>query len=300
MIVGQIKLSQAKISLDELAVHVEKAILEQVATARFDLPAMPRVAGRAFALLRKPDFDIGEVADLIETDPMVAARLVHLANSVAYATVAKVDSVRACVARLGARELTFFLMEIAARQLIDCNNPRIARICDGLWEHSLSVAILSRDLAGALRGLDGEAAYLAGLLHDIGRPILAGMLLDAETRLLGKRVERWILPSKWLEIVLRCERRVGLAVAGAWNLPTSVGDAIEACDQFEPARPSRLANVVWLANALAAATGHDVICKPSKQLTALVAEGAALLGLDEDVISAAAAALPALLAARMG
>jgi putative nucleotidyltransferase with HDIG domain len=299
MVVGQLKLSRLKISSEELATMIERAVLGQVAADRIALPAMPRVATRAFTLLRKRDFSLTEVAAVIETDPVVAARLVHLANSVAFATFTKLESVLACVNRLGARELSFFLMETAARQLVECHDPRIAQICDGLWEHSLSVAILSHDLVEALPGLDAEAAYLAGLLHDLGRPVVAEMLLDAEGRLLGKRVDHWIMPSKWMGIITQCERTVGLAVTRAWTLPDSVMDAVGLCDQYDEERPFRLANVVRLANALAAVVGHDLSARPAEETAVIVEGGAALLGLDTDTIAGVTAALPARLAGRM-
>jgi putative nucleotidyltransferase with HDIG domain len=257
------------------------------------------VATRAFTLLRKRDFSLSEVSAVIETDPVVAARLVHLANSVAFATFTKLESVLACVTRLGARELSFFLMETAARQLVECHDPRIAHICDGLWEHSLSVAILSHDLVEAVPGLDAEAAYLAGLLHDIGRPVVAEMLLDAEGRLLGKRVDHWIMPSKWLGIITQCERTVGLAVTRAWTLPDSVVDAVGLCDNYDEDRPFRLANVVRLANALAAVAGHDVSARPPEETAAIVESGIGMLGFESDTIAGVMAALPARLAGRM-
>src|SRR5664279_1326675 len=296
---GQMNRSRVDISADELAAQIQRALLDQVAADRISLPAMPRVAARAFTLLRKRDFSISEVAAVIETDPVVAARLVHLANSVAFATYMKMESVLACVNRLGARELSFFLMETAARQLVECHDPRIAQICDGLWEHSLSVAILSHDLGAALPGLDAEAAYLAGLLHDIGRPLVAEMLLDAEARLLGKRVDRWIMPSKWLGIIVQCERTVGLAVTRAWTLPESVVDAVGLCDQYDTERPFRLANVVRLANALAAVAGHDLTLRPAEETAAIVGNGTALLGLDADTVAGIMTALPGRLAGRM-
>jgi putative nucleotidyltransferase with HDIG domain len=299
MVVGQLKVSRLTISSDELAAQIERAVLEQVSADRISMAAMPRVATRAFTLLRKRDFSLTEVAAVIETDPVVAARLVHLANSVTFATYTKLESVLACVTRLGARELSFFLMETAARQLVECHDPRIAQICDGLWEHSLSVAILAHDLVDALPGLDAEAAYLAGLLHDIGRPVVAEMLLDAEGRLLGKCVDHWIMPSKWLGIITQCERTVGLAVTKAWTLPDSVIDAVGQCDGYDEERPFRLANVVRLANALAAAAGHDLSIRPPEETSAIVEGGAGLLGLDADTIAGVTAALPARLAGRM-
>jgi putative nucleotidyltransferase with HDIG domain len=299
MSVVQCKASHAKISSDDLAAMIEKAVLEQVKADRVALPAMPRVAARAFALLRKRDFSVAEVAAVIESDPVVAARLVHLANSVAFATFTRLESVLACVTRLGARELSFFLMETAAHQLMECHDPRIAQICDGLWEHSLSVAILSHDLAEAVAGMDAEAAYLAGLLHDIGRPVVAEMLLDAEGRLLGKRVDHWIMPSRWLDVIVRCERTVGLAVTRTWTLPEPVSDAVAMCDQYEPSRPFRLANVVRLANALAEASGHDLTVQPNQGTEVRIQEGSELVGLGVDTIAGVMAALPARVAGRM-
>jgi putative nucleotidyltransferase with HDIG domain len=307
MSLGQPKVAQVQISSDELAAQIEKAVLEQVSGDRIVLPAMPKVAARAFLLLRKREFSVAEVAAVIETDPVVAARLVHLANSVAFATFNKLQSVQACVNRLGARELSFFLMETAAKQLVECHDPRIAQICDGVWEHSLAVAILSHDLVQAMPGLDAEAAYLAGLLHDIGRPVVAEMLLDAEGRLLGKRVDRWIMPSKWLGIIVRCQRTVGLAVTRAWTLPDAVSDAVAMCDQYDRGRPFRLANVVGLANALAEFSGHDLSAQRAQgseadtqaETQARIDEGRELLGLDVDTIVGVMAALPARLAGRM-
>ena len=320
MAVGQIEMLRLKISAEELAAQIERAVLDQVSADRIVLPAMPRVAARAFMLLRKRDFSVLEVAAVIETDPVVAARLVHLANSVAFATFTKLESVLACATRLGARELSFFLMETAARQLVECHDPRIVQICDGLWEHSLSVAILSHDIVLALPGLDAEAAYLAGLLHDIGRPVVAEMLLDAEGRLLGKQVDHWIMPSNWLGIINRCERTIGLAVTRAWTLPDSVIDAVGLCDQYDDTRPFRLSNVVRLANALAAVGGHDLMARPScisegglcpwssaaglepersEEIAVIVQQGSSLLGLDTDTIVGVMTALPARLAGRM-
>lgn len=299
MSLGQPSLPQVQTSSDELANQIERAVLDQVSSNRIVLPAMPKVAARAFTLLRKRDFSIAEVGAVIETDPVVAARLVHLANSVAFASSCKLESVQACVTRLGARELSFFLMETAAKQLVECHDPRIAQICDGVWEHSLAVAIVSHDLVEAMPGLDAEAAYLAGLLHDIGRPVVAEMLLAAEGRLLGKRVDRWIMPSKWLAIIVRCERTVGLAVTRAWTLPDSVIDAVGMCDQYDRARPFRLANVVRLANALAEASGHDLTVQPSDETMLRIDEGREMLGLDGETVAGVMAALPVKLAGRM-
>ena len=289
-----------RIAAERLAFHVEKSVMDQVAEEKITLPAMPRIASRAFTLLRKKDYSLSEVSALIETDPIVAARLVHLANSVAFATATKLESVLACVTRLGTRELSFFLMETAAKQLTVCHDPRIAQMCDGLWEHSLCVAIVAQDLSEELPGMDPEAAYLSGLLHDLGRPVVAEMLLEAERRLLGSRIDHWMLPSKWFDVIVRCERPVGLALTKAWTLPDTVVEAVSDCDRYEMNRPFRLANVVRMANAIAGLTKHDLAASPLPQLVSVANEGSAILGLEDHVLSRIVSQLPQKLTNRMG
>jgi hypothetical protein len=76
-------------------------------------------------------------------------------------------------------------------------------------------------------------------------------------------------------------------------------DAVGLCDQYDEERPFRLANVVRLANALAAVVGHDLSARPAEETAVIVEGGAALLGLDTDTIAGVTAALPARLAGRM-
>jgi HD-like signal output (HDOD) protein len=84
------------------------------------------------------------------------------------------------VARLGIKTLVTLLQELAAEQVFTSRDPVIRNTFRGIWEHCLGVAHLSRDLAGMVKGMVPDTAYLAGLFHDIGKPVVAAMLLEAE------------------------------------------------------------------------------------------------------------------------
>ena len=58
-------------------------------------------------------------------------------------------------------------------------DPFIRQQFQGIWEHCLGVAHVARELA-ARTGLKADTAYLAGLFHDIGKPVVAALLLDLE------------------------------------------------------------------------------------------------------------------------
>ena len=203
----------------DIADRIQAAVLRRIETDDLVLPTMPVVVSKCLGLLDNPDLSLRDVAQVIETDPLIAARIVRLANVASRAPTAPIRSITDCVTRLGATELQIFLIESAARQMFESTDRHIAQLCRGLWAHSLAVAILTRDLIRGARGGRADEGYLAGLLHDIGKPVVATMLLDSEKRLRGTQTRNWIMPAAWLRIISGSHRRIGVALAKKWALP---------------------------------------------------------------------------------
>jgi putative nucleotidyltransferase with HDIG domain len=265
----------------EIAEQVQRIVLRRVETDDLVLPAMPAVVSRCLGLLADPARSLKEVATAIETDAIVAAQIVRLANVAARAPVAPVRSITECVTRLGAAELQLFLVETAARRLFESTDRHISELCRGLWGHSLAVAILSRDLLRHSRVGRPDDGYLAGLLHDIGKPVMAAMMLDAERRLRGSRTQGWLAPAAWLRLIARGHRPIGVALAAKWGLPLPVQLSIRSCDEYDQHQPHSLANAVRLANAIAKREGLYVGAMDEDQVEALVFVGRAFFGLDD-------------------
>jgi putative nucleotidyltransferase with HDIG domain len=264
-----------------IADQVRSIVLERVESDDLILPAMPQVVAKCLALLDDPDLALADVARLIETDPIVAARIVRLANVAARAPVSPIRSLLDCVNRLGLADLRTFLLETAARRVFESADRQIGEICHGLWEHSLAVALLSRDLLKQAKGKRPEEGYLAGLLHDIGKPVMAAMLLAAEMRLRGTRTQSWFNPATWLRLISEGHRRIGVALAEKWALPDGVRIAIHNCAEYDPGEPCSTANAVRLANALAKSKGVYVGETDAAEVDTLVFVGRTLFGLDE-------------------
>jgi putative nucleotidyltransferase with HDIG domain len=242
------------------------------------------VAARALTMLGRDDFSFPQIATLIETDPIVAARLIRLSHSAAFASLSRFDSVLTCVTRLGAQELRLFLVETAVHHVLESRDPCIAQMCRDLWRHSLAVAIVSRDLASAVHALHPDSAYLGGLLHDVGRPVLAATLLDAEQRLLGTRVQRWIMPSAWLTIISGKHRSVGVAIARKWGLPDLVTHAIRDSADYDMGDRFATANVVLLADTLTKREGIFVGPVNAGEIERLLSLGKQLLSVDDALV----------------
>ena len=266
---------------DQFAAAVERAVLRQLEADELELPSLPLAAVRTFALLADPDYQAADVARLIESDPLLAARLLRLVNSAAFAGRQPTTGIRDCVTRLGALQLRRFLVEMSAQQVIESRDPRIAEFCRGLWQHSLGVALMAREIARGAAPAQAETAYLAGLLHDVGKPLLAALLVSAERRLLGSRTAIWIPAPQWLRFVVEKHRPVGLALVGKWGLPETVRRSIADSVEYDVQDPRSMSNAVRLANALAKLNGLYVGETDPEEAQSQRFVGQQLFGLDE-------------------
>lgn len=266
---------------EALAGALREVVLNRVATETLIVPSMPDVAVRCLELLRSEEVDLRQVAKIVARDPVFAARLLRMASSAAAGGDGTI-SIQQAAARLGSKAVRALVLEVSAQQLFRSRDPRIAGVANQLWEHSLAVALLARDLA-AIRELDGEAAYLAGLVHDVGKPIAAAILLELER--VSDKTRFRLNADSWLAVVHGVHRTIGVAVAEKWRLPESVAQAIRDSGEYDVADRQSLGNVVCFANGVAKLQEiyPGQIDKDDAQSLLMV--GRSLLGLDDDVIA---------------
>jgi hypothetical protein len=130
----------ARISDEEMARRAEELVLKRIDAEDLGVPSLPLVAVRCIDLLANPDFSVHEVARAIESDPVVAARVVRLANSAARSTLEPAKSVIQSVMRLGADELQALMFEVSARPIFQSHDRTISVLGHELWAHSVTVA----------------------------------------------------------------------------------------------------------------------------------------------------------------
>lgn len=272
------------------------AQLEQIALARIDqdrlaLPALPQVATKCLEILRKNDFSAKKVTDLIESDPILAVRILRTANSAAFGARQPITNIQHAVTYLGANKLKTVLMEAAARPIFESRDSRIAEATKGLWDHSVGVAILARDLSVLMGVGDPEDSYLAGLLHDVGKPVLATLLLEAENIMALRSSKEWMDSAVWVETLQKSHRKVGVAVAKRWTVPEKAIQAIADCGDYDSADRTSTANLVRFANAITKRVGLYVGKVDSDEVETLIMIGRSLLGLDDEGLTRLATGL---------
>jgi putative nucleotidyltransferase with HDIG domain len=265
---------------DALTAQLTKIIHARIEADRLVLPAMPQVANRCLALLRDPGVATRKIVLVLETDPVFAAQVTRAASTAAFGGHAA-RSLDAAISRLGIDTLRVVVTQAAARALFTSKDRGIATRLDQVWRHSVAVAILARDVASAMKGSDPSTAYLTGLLHDVGKTVVATMLLEAESSL-GKK--GWINADQWSRVVSAAHRPVGIALAERWNLDPEVVAAVRDCDEYDPSERGCIANVVRFANALVKTNGVSGGHVELAEAQALVMIGRSMLELDEDAV----------------
>jgi putative nucleotidyltransferase with HDIG domain len=272
---------------------LREIIGKRIAQNRLAVPSMPSVAVRCLEQLRDPNAKFSDLAATVEKDPLIASRLLRVVNSPAYGGREPITSIENAISRLGMKPFRLILIELAAREVFVSKNPRIRQAFRGIWEHCLAVGTLAREVAAKLHaGADGEAAYLAGLFHDVGKPVVGALLLEAERSLIDELDEPFMSDSLWLKVVDNAHRDVGAALASQWNLPAPVTKAIAGCDAYdEAAGRASCTNLVRYANALTKQQGLYVGAIDADEVAATVADGRRILGIDETTEAALVAGL---------
>jgi putative nucleotidyltransferase with HDIG domain len=264
-----------------VAQELERVVLARIEAGSLSLPVLPAAATSALSLLRDPDVSLRAVSAVLDRDPMMVMLTLRAANA-AVLGASPVSTIDQGLTRLGVVKIRSLLTEVCARRVFQSRDPRIQRACEGLWEHSVAVAILSRDLA-ALSGSEAEVAYMAGLLHDVAKPVVAAYLLETE-RVATMRNVRWMHADTWIEVVNEVSHSVSAAIAQRWELPEVLVQTIRSIGEFDISRRNSAGNYVRFANALVKQQGIYVGTVDADAVAALVMVGRSLLGIDEEVL----------------
>jgi len=209
------------------------------------LPAtLPVLPSAAMKLLRLNDetATVDDLESVAAGDPVMAARILSVANSAVYGSRYGITVIREAIQRLGIPEARKTLLGACFSGLL------ISKPLQDFWAHSQLVADLAWHFAG-MCGVDRGSAYAAGLLHDMGRLVFFSG--DAR-RCLAER--EWMaagFPAIYAEtLAYGCDHATaGAELLAAWNLPEELVEAVGLHHRPEKA-PGTLAQVLFLAEDL--------------------------------------------------
>lgn len=214
-----------------------------------ELPVLAEKSSQLLAMCRDPDCPTRELAELIRTDQSIASHVLRMANSPMYSCGIRIVSLQQAVARLGLKTLREIILVLSCRgRVFDVAGFDIE--LRESFQNSLATAVFAQEIA-RIRRLCVEEAFLCGLLHDIGRPVLLQTLVDYQ-RTHGVKWSR----LEMLQAVEQHRRAVGGKLVRKWGLPDRVADAILDQNLLDALRTTQEAQVLALAIAVARCTLH--------------------------------------------
>jgi putative nucleotidyltransferase with HDIG domain len=225
------------------------ALRRQVERLR-ELPTLPVMVQRIADVLDRPEAGLGEAAALIETDQVLTAHLLRLANSAFYGLSGQIGSVTAALTVLGTTVTRSLLYGTAVLDLrIDLA---------GFWEHSIGTAVAAGTIAKRLGLPKPEEVSGAGLLHDIGKVVLCKQAPEAFAAVLARAAAEHLHFHEAERALLGCDHtEVASWLLERWRFPVRVREPVVCHHHPERATVARVETaVVHLANTLVRGYGY--------------------------------------------
>lgn len=134
------------------------------------LMAFPFTVAQVLKLTNDPNSGAGDLAKVIEADPVIAASILKMSNSVFFASRSnrKISSIKESIVRIGFKETKHIVMTMSVMNILSSDTESLGFVRKDFWKHSLSVAIFSDALGKQITGIDSSEIFLAGLLHAFG------------------------------------------------------------------------------------------------------------------------------------
>ncbi len=215
------------------------------------------VAIRALQLVGAREVDFPGLERLIRQDQILAATVLRLANSARYGLPRRISRISQAIAMLGLSTFRKILMEACVRNLFSSSMVGYRMEEGAFLRHAVVCAELAEKVAMLVGDVDGEEAYLAGLLHDIGKIVLERAVpefFSLVRRMVAEKGIPFVAAER--EVFGSDHAQVGAQVAVKWDLPAMYKEAIGEHHTPGGGEPSRtLVAVVHVANYICNTTG---------------------------------------------
>ena len=220
-----------------------QSIAASISDGSLSFPTSVGNALKIQQILDDPDCALDQAARLIQGEPLLAARVVATANSVAYNRSGReITDLRTAVSRLGFRTLRSLTMAVPTRQMAGNPSGETQKLIGQLWTHTAYVAAIAHLLARRVTHVDPEAALFAGVVHEVGGFYLLS-LASQSPELIGDDHLPWLEGGEAL---------IGRAVLEKIGVPANILEAIAGYwEGYLAIPPVSLADTLLLAKQLA-------------------------------------------------
>ncbi len=240
----------------EVGAHVDDETLEMLHAFQSDLDArkfrltsLPEVAMKIRGMLDNNDFSVKQIAEVVNRDPVIAAKIIRAANSPIYFGAAKCETVQNAIVRLGMLTTKQLVIGFTMRDLFQTKVPLLHKLMAEMWQQSADIAANSFVLARHTKLYDPEEAMLAGLVSNIG---VLSVLNYAQNY--PQLLENEALLRQWAD---KLKGEVGGMVLENWQFPPEIVEVARGCEEWARCPTTR----ADLCDLVLVATLHSYIGK---------------------------------------
>lgn len=203
-------------------------IRDRLAAGKIEVPVLPQVASQVLQLTTDVQADASKLSELIHKDQSLAGHILQIANSVAYCGRVSIVSLQQAIARLGMNLIGEIAFAACVRNRV-FNLPDHQDVMRDLWHQSIASGAYAKEIARLLRR-NVEGAFLCGLLHNVGKPIVLQSIADVESD------ERVILSTEnVISLIDTYHAEFGRLIAASWELPDVVRESIQHWSDYDQA-----------------------------------------------------------------
>lgn len=234
-----------------------KGLLNKFTTGK----TLPHITIQLAKLISDENSTMQDFEKMIKMDPTLVLRILRGANSPYYGLRQKVNSISRAVVVIGINNLRNMIVTEGLKSLFKGNNSKNPFSRNRLWLHCAAVSICSQMIMERIFGLNGEDAFLCGILHDIG------MIVEDQTAsdLFSKVCNTYDESSNSItdyekEIVGTDHCEIGHLLAKDWQLPIDVQEGIQFHHKaLDHVSPSSLTGAIQLAEYIVSQLDYTAI-----------------------------------------
>jgi len=234
------------------------------------MPPLPAVLSQLLGLLSDDSCSSTEIAAMIERDSVLSGSVLRCVNSAYYGVSSRVSSIRHAVTLLGFATVRNLGLAFSMRRMMQSSQPA-GKTYATYSRHALACALMTQFLAHLTRSPELEAAFAAGLFHDIGKLLV----FTTTPELTPKIIQEWEGGASYSEaessVLGVTHAELSAAVVNSWKLAEEIELAVRCHHDpasatgghaLAPSNPPSLAWLVHAANTAVKHAGFEAISSP--------------------------------------
>jgi HD-like signal output (HDOD) protein len=220
----------------------------EIEAALDHLPVMPRIAQQVLSTLRSDNWTGAQVERLASSDMVLAGQLIQCANSAAYGSRQPVSTIARAISQLGAETAVRLLMAASLRPAFA--SPPLYR----LWNHSLVVAAAAQQVAESTGKANPGEAFLAGLVHDVGRLPILELSRNLQMRMARLMEAGCDMISAEVSLCGMSHADIGELIMNRWRFPAELIAAVK--NHHRPEARNPLSAILYMVEEYAQGNEH--------------------------------------------